>query len=175
MTVQRDATNITAKRFPIDIDLPSGWIRELAGIPQLPEPLLPDVKEVPEGDSNAIRDFNMDNSTVIVGVEPVEARPIRSNPNMCGDEGAFAIDVDAHMRMDVYATLLSVLTGDVVYRRVHHRLGRCLLLPHYQGDEADNHQHADCNETNSRDTPLPNGVPLFLFTPTRVFAAPFWP
>ena len=46
MTVQRDATKVTARWFPIDIDLPTGWIRELAGIPQLLKSLLPDVKEV---------------------------------------------------------------------------------------------------------------------------------
>lgn len=50
MTVQRDAMNITVKGLPINIDLPAGWIRELAGIPQLPELLLPDIKEVAEGE-----------------------------------------------------------------------------------------------------------------------------
>ncbi len=44
MTVQRDAMNITVKGLPIDIDLPTGRIRELAGIPQLPR-----VNEEPVG------------------------------------------------------------------------------------------------------------------------------
>ena len=87
---------------------------------------------------------------------------------MRGDEGAFAIDIDGDMRMDVHATLLGILTGDVVYRRVHHRRGRCLLLPHYQGDEADNHQHADCNETDGCAAPRMDDALRFL-------AAPFWP
>lgn len=117
----------------------------------------------------------MDHPTVIMGVEPVEARPIRSNPNMRRDEDTFAIDVDGDVRMDVNATLLGVLTGDVVYRRVHRWRGRCLLLPHDQGDKADNHQHADCNETNGRAAPGMDDALLLLFTPTRFFAAPFWP
>lgn len=160
MTVQRDATKVTLKRFPIDRGLPPGWIRKLAGIPQLPEALPPDVKEVPKGNSNATWDFNMDDPTLIVRVEPVEARTIRGNPNM---------------RMEVGATLLSMLTGDVVYRRVHHRHGRCSLLPHYHGDKADDNQHADCNETDDRAAPRADDTPLPFFRPVGVDAAPFLP
>ncbi len=90
------------------------------------------------------------------------------------DEDTFAIDVDGDVRMDVYATLLGVLTGDVVYHWVHHRCGRCLMLPHDQGDKADNHQHADSNETDGRAVPGMDDA-LLLFTPARFLAVLFWP
>ena len=61
----------------------------------------------------------MDDPTRIMRVQPIEARTIRSNPDIRRDEDAFAIDVDGHMGMEVYATLLSTLTGDMVYRRIY--------------------------------------------------------
>ena len=91
------------------------------------------------------------------------------------DEDTFAIDVDGHMCMDVYATLLGVLTGDVVYRRVHHRRGRCLMLPHDQGDEADNHQYTYRDETDGRAAPGMNDALLLFFTPMQLLAVFFWP
>ncbi len=119
--------------------------------------------------------MNMDNPTVIMGVEPVEARSIRSNPHMRGDEGAFAIDIDGDVRMDVHATLLGVLAGNVVYRRIHHQRGRRLMLPHDQGDKAGNYQYTYRNETDGRAAPGMNDALLLFFTPVQLLAVFFWP
>src|SRR5260221_8796486 len=88
------------------------------GIPQLLEPLSPDVKEIAKGGGNTSWGLDMDHSGIIMCVQPIEARTIRGNPNIRRNGCFRSIYIHRHMRMNVRAALLSTLTGNVIYRRV---------------------------------------------------------
>src|SRR6266849_6672046 len=163
---------IPAKRLSIDVDLPAGCSGQLAGIPHLLEFLLPDIKEVAEGGRGATRRFNVDNTGTVVGVQPVETRAVRGNPDIRRERSGGAIDVDGHMRVYVSATLLRTLTGNLIYRGIR-CVGRGLILYHRENDEADNRQRNDRGDTDRRDTLRPGGA-LPLFFPPALFLAPLF-
>src|SRR6266481_4924545 len=174
MTLQWNGAKISAKRFAVHINLPPCCSRQLAGIPQLLKPLSPDVKEVAEGGGNAPRSLNVDDPGIIVCVEPVEARIVRCNPNVCGNGSLYPTHVHRHMCMNVRAGLLCTLTGNVIYRRVR-SVGRCVALRNHEIDKDSNSEHAYRDDADGCNTLRSSGTPSLFFAPSLFLAALFLP
>src|SRR5947209_6674150 len=93
VALQRDRLKISCIRLPIDVDLPTTWIRQLTGIVQLREPFSPDVQEVLEGDGKTIGSFNVYHPIAGVRVEPVKPRAVGRNTELCRDGRRFRIAI----------------------------------------------------------------------------------
>jgi len=65
--------HITAKWLPTNVDLPARRLIKLAGIAQSLKSALPDIQEVLEGESSATESLNVDDTTGIMCMEPIEA------------------------------------------------------------------------------------------------------
>src|SRR5260221_4769908 len=164
MTLQWNGAKISTKRFPVHINLPARCIRQLAGIPQLLEPLSPDVKEIAKGGGNTSWGLDMDHSGIIMCVQPIEARTIRGNPNIRRNGWFRSIYIHGHMRMNVRAALLSTLTGNVIYRRVR-GIGGGLGFAYNQVNQGGNNPQQPPRDGECRHKPHPRRTPPLFLSP----------
>src|SRR5438876_6538368 len=124
VTLQRNRTKIARKGLSIDVDLPTRRVRQLTGIVQLWKPFSPDVQEVLERDGKTIGSLNVDHSIAGVRVEPVKARAVGRNTDLCRDGRRFPIDIDGHVSLNVKVSVFSAITRYSDYGGVG-SVGRC--------------------------------------------------
>src|SRR2546421_9055192 len=115
VALQRNRLKISCKRLPIDVDLPTTWIRQLTGIVQLWEPFSPDVQEVLERDGKTLGSLNVDHPIAGVRMQPVEARAVGRNTDLGRDGHRFPINVDGHMGMNVNVEMFITITRCAIY------------------------------------------------------------
>ena len=157
MSLQRDRLKISCIRLPIDVDLPTTWIRQLTGIVQLREPFSPDVQEVLERDGKTIGSLNVDHPIAGVRVEPVKARAVGRNTDLCRDGRRFPIDIDGHVSVNVKVAVFTAITRYAVYCGVG-SVGRCLTLCNNEIDEAGNKQYSRRYNAGGRDALSASGT-----------------
>src|SRR6266566_6804804 len=174
VALQRDRLKISCIRLPIDVDLPTSWIRQLTGIVQLREPFSPDVQEVPERDGKTIGSLNVDHPIAGVRVEPVKARAVGRNTDLCRDGRRFPIDIDGHVSVNVKVTVFTAITRYSVYGGVG-SVGRCLTLCNNEIDEAGNKQYSRRYNAGGRDALSASSTSPLFFTPKLFLPAPFLP
>src|SRR5438132_13132787 len=174
MSLQRDRLKISCIRLPIDVDLPTTWIRQLAGIVQVREPFSPDVQEVLERDGKTIGSLNVDHPIAGVRVKPVKARAVGRNTDLCRDGRRFPIDIDGHVSVNVKVAVFTAITRYAVYGGVG-SVGRCLNLSNNEIDEASNKQYSRRYNADGRDALSAIGTPPLFFTPKLFLPASFLP
>src|SRR5438132_12944704 len=174
MSLQRDRLKISCIRLPIDVDLPTTWIRQLTGIVQLWEPFSPDVQEVLERDGKTIGGLNVDHPIAGVRVQPVKARAVGRNTHLGRDGHRFPINVDGYMGMNVNVEMFITITRCAIYGRIG-SVGSCLTLRNNEIDEAGNKQYSRRDDAGDRDALSASGtLPLF-FAPKLFLPASFLP
>src|SRR5436309_6487498 len=174
VALQRDRLKISCIRLPIDVGLPTTWIRQLTGIVQLWEPFSPDVQEVLERDGKTIGSLNVDHPITGVRVEPVKARAVGRKTDLGRDGHRFPINVDGYMGMNVNVEMFITITRCAIYGRIG-SVGRCLTLRKNEKDEAGNKQYSRRDDADDRDALSASGTPLLFFTPKLFLSASFLP
>src|SRR5689334_975231 len=65
-----------------------------------------------------VRSLDMKNAIACVGVQPVNATPIRSDADPLRDGDPLSVHVDREMHVNMVATLLHPVAGHAIHRRV---------------------------------------------------------
>jgi hypothetical protein len=103
----------------IDVDLPAGLLIERRRKAELGKAVMPDGQEIIEGlVVLLLRGLDVQNAIARVGVQPVQATPIRSDADPFGDSDPLSVHVDREMRVNMVATLLHPVAGHPINRRV---------------------------------------------------------
>jgi len=76
--------------------------------------------------------------------------------------------------MEVCATLLITLTGNIIYWWIR-GIGRRLILRYHKVDETGNSQYGDGDDTERRDTFRPSGSSTLFLATTLFVSASFLP
>src|SRR6516165_8532993 len=102
----------------IDIDRPTSCRCKLIAKAQLRKLPSPNVQEVSQSWIAMIGKLNMNHPITGMGVQPVETRLIRSNPDALRDRDWFSINIDGDMGVDMIRSLFQRITTDAIYWRI---------------------------------------------------------
>src|SRR5207302_5234052 len=107
-------------------------------------------------------------------VQPVKARAVGRNTDLCRDGRWFPIDIDGHVSVNVKVAVFTAITRYTVYGGVG-SVGRCLNLSNNEIDEAGNKQYSRRYNAGGRDALSARGTPPLFFTPKLFLPASFLP
>src|SRR5437879_3853129 len=108
-----------SKGLAIDVDLPADLVIERRRKAEPGKAVVPDGQEIIEGlVVLLLQGLDVQNAIARVGVQPVQATPIRSDADPFGYGDPLSVHVDREMHVNMVATLLHPVAGHPINRRV---------------------------------------------------------